>query len=253
MRAFARPKLRPYLPDLRFLRTVGQGLCVLCTGARAAVRRGVRAVLGVPAKRPASREEMAEAADRAGMGLLVLAVAGASGAGVVATVGRHLVPYLPWVVGGVVLVVVGVACAAAPGDTPRKKIVKAGGVAPAPPPPGQAPPLDVAAVARAVRAVAVPNGWLGAHLDDVLAHLPGHSRGQLLDVLAEAGIPVAEQLKLTLPGGRQRNRQGVRLSTLPAGLGEAPPTPAPGPPQPAPEVPAHPPPRVPHLTVHRGE
>lgn len=84
------------------------------------------------------------------------------------------------------------------------------------------PPLDAATVARAVRQLAAAGGWQGAHLADVAAHL-GHPAEEILDVLHAAGIEVAEQLKIRLPGRRQRNRQGVRVSALPPGLEEDPP------------------------------
>jgi hypothetical protein len=87
------------------------------------------------------------------------------------------------------------------------------------------PPLHVAHVARLVREIAAAGGHQGAHLDDVLAMLPGHTKPELIAVLDGAGIEVADQLKIRLPGGRQRNRQGVRLSALPPGLGETPPPP----------------------------
>jgi hypothetical protein len=79
--------------------------------------------------------------------------------------------------------------------------------------------------------------WGGAHLSDIGGRLDV-SREQLLDALTAAGIEVSEQLKLRLPDGRQRNRQGVRLTALPAapegpaaGPGEHPvePLPAPAP------------------------
>jgi hypothetical protein len=115
------------------------------------------------------------------------------------------------------------------------------------------PPLDADTVARAVRQIAAPQGWRGAHLDDILAHLPGHSREELLGVLAGAGIPITEQLKLTLPGGRQRNRQGVRLTALPAGLGEAPLAPASAPAGPPAEGAPEPLPDPPRGTVHGAQ
>jgi hypothetical protein len=163
----------------------------------------------------------------------------------------------------------GLAAVAAPYRGPIGIVLVAGWVVAAwmvPPPAGrQAPPvkiikegsgdqpdapepLDAATVAHTIRNIATAGRWQGAHLDDILAHLPGHSRTELLTVLADAQIPVAEQLKLTLPGGRQRNRQGVRLTALPERLGEAPPGPASGPPQPAAEAPAQPLPD-PRLTV----
>jgi hypothetical protein len=252
-RAFARPPLRPYLPDLRFVQTVGEGLCVICRGAWAGARRGARLVLGEAPTKGASRDELADKAERVGRGVLVVVIAVGAVSGVAATVHVSVLPYLPWALGVGVLGMIGAACVVAPPSASRGKIVSDGGEAASPAPEPDMEPLTVAAVAHAVRTVAVPRGWLGAHLDDVLAHLPGHSREALLDVLAQAGIPVAEQLKITLPGGRQRNRQGVRLNTLPGGLGEAPPAPAPGPPTPAPEAPAEPLPRAPHLTIHGAE
>jgi hypothetical protein len=183
--------------------------------------------------------------------LFVAGFTGAVGGVVVVLAGRQLAPLAaPFVVPigwSAATVWVLAAWAVAPAPAPRKKIISDGGVA-APPEPAE--PLDAWTVARVIHQIAAANGWLGAHLDDVLAHLPGRSKTELLTVLADAQIPVAEQLKLTLPGGRQRNRQGVRLSTLPPGLGEAPPAPAPGLPQPAPTHPPESPPRAPQVTVH---
>jgi hypothetical protein len=99
------------------------------------------------------------------------------------------------------------------------------GEIPAPPP---LPPLDVHTVARLVREIADEGGWQGAHLDDLLTRLPGRSKNELCATLTQAGIAVTEQLKLRLPGGVQRNRQGVRLDSLPAGLGEGSSAPAAG-------------------------
>lgn len=249
-RAFARPNLRPYLPDLRFVRTVGAGLCVICRGVVAAAQRGGRLVLGDPVKGASTRDELADAVERVGMGVFVVLIAVTSLSGVVMATDFNVLPYLPWVVGVGTLALVGAACVVAPSGTPRRKIVSSGGVAPDAPPAEQETPLDAATVARTVRQLAAAGGWQGAHLDDVLAHLPGRSRTELLTVLADARIEVAQQLKLTLPGGRQRNRQGVRIAALPPGLGEAPPPPATTPSQPAPTPPPEASPRPPHLTVH---
>lgn len=99
--------------------------------------------------------------------------------------------------------------------------------------PPAAPPLDVVLVARLVREIAAERGWAGAHLDELLDRLPGRTDAELLHVLADHGIAVAPQFKVRLPGGGQKNRRGVRLGSLPAGLGEAP-QPAPAGPQSAP-------------------
>lgn len=222
------------------------GSLVLCRCAWRLAKQGCSAVW-------ARATAGSTAADR----LESLAVAGFTGAVstiVVVLAGRQLAPLAaPFVVPigwSAATVWVLAAWAVAPAPAPRKKIVSPGGVAAAPAPAEQATPLDAWTVARAVHQIATPHGWKGAHLDDVLAHLPGRSKGELLDVLADAQIPVENQLKLTLPGGRQRNRQGVRLTALPPGLGEAPPAPTPGPPQrPAGAVPEAAP-RPPTVTVH---
>lgn len=222
------------------------GSLVLCRCAWRQAKRGAAAARG-----------RATAGDTAADKLESLVVAGFTVAvgGIVTVLAGRVVLHLaaPFAVpigwsAGVVWVVA--AWVVAPAAKPRAKIVSAGGVVAPPVPAEQAAPLDAWTVARTVHQIATPQEWKGAHLDDILAHLPGRSREELLQVLADAQIPVAEQLKLTLPGGRQRNRQGVRLSTLPPGLGEAPPAPAPGPPQPAPTPPPETPPRAPRLTVH---
>lgn len=83
--------------------------------------------------------------------------------------------------------------------------------------PAEAPepaPLSPEDVVRAVRQIAAMRDWSGVHLTDLEERLDT-TREHLLDTLTEAGIEVSEQLKLRLPNGHQRNRQGVRLSALP--------------------------------------
>lgn len=92
------------------------------------------------------------------------------------------------------------------------------------------PPLEAVLVAQMVREIAADNGWVGVHLDDLLSCLPGRSRDELIWCLQTARIEVHPGIKLRLPNGVYRNRQGVRLDALPAGLGEALATPVPGPP-----------------------
>lgn len=82
-------------------------------------------------------------------------------------------------------------------------------------------PLSPEDVVRAVRQIAAMHDWSGVHLTDLEEHFDT-TREHLLGTLSAAGIEVAEQLKLRLPNGHQRNRQGVRLRDLPEGSGKAP-------------------------------
>lgn len=236
MRAFARPRLRPYLPDLRFLRRILGGLMVLLRAGWRAGRKALRRAT-TPEKKPQAKGEKPEkekrasfgdAADRLGAGLLICGIAGGLAVGGVRAVWPHVAPYGPMLACVGTVGLLGAAWAVGPDAPPGEKAAAekrpaAGGAPITPPSPApKMGPLTAVEVEAAVRAVAVPNGWLGAHLDDVLAHLPGRSRGELLAVLAGARIPVVEQLKLRLPGGRQRNRQGVRLAALPEAHAGAP-------------------------------
>ncbi|MGW5352192.1 hypothetical protein ACWERV_16985 [Streptomyces sp. NPDC004031] len=240
--------LIPFRGSREVGRALVAGSLVICRCAGRLARRGLTAAWA-----------HATAGTTAGDRLESLGVAALSvvmgGAVVVVVSGAvlHLVaPYaqvIGWVaMGGWVIA----AWAVAPPVNPEKrKIIKGGGAAAPPAPAGQETvPLDGWTVVRTVREIAAPHGWKGAHLDDILARLPGRSREELLAVLADARIPVADQLKLTLPGGRQINRQGVRVDALPPGLEEAPvwptSTPPAGPADGLPEAA----PRSPHLTVH---
>lgn len=243
----ARPRLAPYMWDAGLARGVcracWQGSGVLAKLILRSLWRGISAARGA-AWRGKTRADRWES-------LGIAALAGTVGAVVVVIVGGAVV-YVAAPYAGPIGIAAGVAW-----------LIAAGIVAPATTAapveraeePGEQPaqpPLDAAMVAELVRRIAAAGGWQGAHLDDLLANLPGRSRGELLAVLAGAKIPVADQLKLTLPGGRQRNRQGVRLSTLPEGLGEAVPAPASPPSHHPAELVPDPPPRVAPVTVHGG-
>jgi len=221
MRAFARPDLRPYLPDLRFLRTVGRGACVLCTAGWAVVRRGARSVLGTPSKGATT----ADRAERAGQGVLVAVVAGAVGAGVVVAVYQHLVPYAPWAAAGGVLVFMVAALAVAPEEEP-------------PAPAGEPAPEEVAGEpvmprAGAARAALLhfldvhTRGRNGIHLGElheklaqtaVYAALRRAEVGPLLDV---HGVPTVRSLTV----GGVSGRTGVRRADVLALLSPDPQTP----------------------------
>jgi hypothetical protein len=224
-------------------RELVSGSVVLCR----CIGRGLRRGVGVGLRIARQGETAADRLESLGVAALAGVVGGVAVVialrGIVAVAAPYKAP-----IGGVLAVGWVVAAWMVPPEKgsqqPPVKIIKEGSGA-TPPPERH---LSVGLVAQTIRRIATAGGWKGAHLDDVLAHLPGHSRTELLAVLADAKIPVAEQLKLTLPGGRQRNRQGVRLTALREGLGEAPPGPAAGAHQPAAEAPAQPLPDPP-LTV----
>jgi hypothetical protein len=203
--AFRAPALRPYLPDPRILRTA----CHACAQGSARII----ALTWQWCRTAPHGDRLLRATAPAGV--LVLAVYA------VRLEGRAAVAGLAagWLVGAAILAPRDAWRPSAPPQTTPAKDTQAA------PKAADRTPLTAEAAAAAVRRVAAAGGWQGAHLDDVLAHLPGHSRKELLDVLAEARVPIAEQLKIRLPGGRQRNRQGVRVRDLPAGLGETPPAP----------------------------
>lgn len=184
--------------------------------------------------------------ERAAIGALCALVALTTLGGTIAALGSRMAPYLPAAAAAGMPALLIAAWAVAP-EKPKKKTPQSSKQDAA-----VLAPVDAATVAALVRQIAAAGGWQGVHLDDLLAHLPGRSKTELLDALAGAGIPVAEQLKLTLPGGRQRNRQGVRVSALPQGLGEDPPAAAQAPGQrPAQLVPQHLPDPT-KVTVHGG-
>lgn len=194
-------------------RSLAGGSSVICRCAARLLRRGA----SVAWARASAGETLADRVESLGAAALTAAVGGTAAVLVGRVMLRMVAPYGQVIGWSVLAVWVLGAWTVGPAPTARAKIVSGGGEAAGPVEAPKAVPLTVAEIAVAVRTVAAPNGWLGAHLDDVLAHLPGRSREELLTVLAEAGIPVENQLKLTLPGGRQRNRQGIRLTALPPG------------------------------------
>lgn len=272
-RALARPRLRPYLPDRHALKRLIAGLAVLTRALFGLLRKALKAASARETKKPQAKTEkvgpgtkdapgvgkgkqaekkpapwdgLADWGERAAIGALGVLIAGAALGGAVAAVGAKLAPYLP-VAAGVALAGLLIAAWIVAPDPDAKKRTAPGGKKET-----AEPVLDAAAVAYQVRRIATAGGWKGAHLDDLLAHLPGRSRAELLDTLTKARIPVEEQLKLTLTGGRQRNRQGVRLSALPAGLGEAPQPPPQTPPQRPAQLVAEHLPESGRVTVHGG-
>jgi hypothetical protein len=274
-RAVALPPLRPYLPSRAHLRRVLAGLVALAVMAWRGVAAGLTRATAPPmpkksekkaadvkgqakdaaqAKKDEEATPVADVLERLGVGVLVVVVGGAVVAGAVRFAAPRVAPYA-WILVTVFLIgLLAAAWAVAPEAKPKAPAEpQAGGGEARPeaePLPQAVEPLDAATVAATVRQIATPRGWKGVHLDDVLAHLPGHSREDLLRALAEASITVTEQLKLTLPGGRQRNRQGIRLAHLPA----APDQPAAeAPPEVLVEVAPEPAPRPVPVTVYRGE
>lgn len=244
-RAFAVPPLHPYLPDQWLLRRLTAGLGVLADRAWRGTGRGLRR--GAAALEDKSQESgadsspdrlgsMADAAEKGGRVVLVVVIGVGAGGGAVATTWLLLRPFLPWITAVGLLAVVAAALAVAPDE--RRPEAKTKPIAEREASPANVTDLTVEQIAHAVRQIAAERGWSGTHLTDLEEHL-GATREALLDTLAESGIEVAEQLKLRLSDGRQRNRQGVRLTALPAGLGEAPEpaaqhpasTPAEGPPE----------------------
>ncbi|MFC1410391.1 hypothetical protein ACEZCY_14110 [Streptacidiphilus sp. N1-12] len=213
-RVLAMPTLRPYLPGRATGRMLAAGSRVMwCIGWRWLTGSGWRTGL--------------HQAGGVGLGVYVAAY-----------LDLHVTPFLApaavalWVGGAIYY-------------APAARVAgPAAGAEPLPEEP-EGEPFTVEEVAALVRQIAAEHGWLGVHLDDLLTALPGVSRTDLLDVLAEGGIPVAEQLKIRLPGGRSRNRRGVRLSALPPGLGEAPAAAPSGGPQSAPLPPLSTPPTAP--------
>jgi hypothetical protein len=280
-RAVALPSLRPYLPGRRHLRRVLSGLAVLVRMAWTAVRAGLRKAMA-PAD-PKAKKKQAKAAEkaktsgkaseekndqqhgfldaleRAGAAVLGVVI-GVAGAGAVfSALWAQVAPYARTAVGVVMAVLLTAAWIVGPKEpkTPgESELPAAGGEAePDPAPlPRDAEPLSAPRSSAPSVSWPRPRGWKGAHLDDVLALLPGRSRTELLEVLAEAEIPVTEQLKLTLPGGRQRNRQGIRLAHLPAAPDQRAAETPPGPPSPAAaEVAPEPVPPAAPLTVYGVE
>lgn len=270
-RALTRPRLRPYLPDRHALKRLAAGFAILIRGLVGLLGKALKAASAGETKKPQAKTEkvgsdskdtpevgkgkeagtaampwdgLADWGERAAIGALGVLVAGAALGGAVAAVGATLAPYLPAAAGVALAGLLIAAWTVAP-DPDAKKTAPGGKKE-------TAAALDAAAVAYQVRRIATAGGWKGAHLDDLLAHLPGRSRAELLDTLTKARIPVEEQLKLTLPGGRQRNRQGVRLSALPAGLGEAPQPPAQTSPQRPAQLVVEQLPESGRVTVHGG-
>lgn len=237
-RVFTLPRLTPYMWDAH----LAKSLCRACwQGSGVLIKltlRGLRRTINAGWNTATQGKTAADQAES----LAVAALAGAIGLVVIVTAGGavayFVAPYAQQIgmTAGAAWLVTAAALAPrevwnAPAKTVRGEPKQTSEQHPA-------APLDAATVARLVRQIAAAEEWKGVHLDDLLAHLPRRSRTELLDVLAEARIPVENQLKLTLPGGRQRNRQGVRVSALPPGLGEAPATPAEAPPPGSPEGPA---------------
>lgn len=271
-RAVRLPSLRPFLPRRHHLRRTLRGLPVLAAMAWRAGRTGLRMATAPPKpkQQPKATEEKpqptkggekkddqksaaADALERAGAALLVVVIACTAAVGAAGPLWAQVQPYARTAVGVATVALLTAAWIVGPKEPGEPEPPAAGGEAePDPAPlPQDAEPLDIDLVAAAVRQLASPQGWKGAHLDDVLALLPGRSRAELLEVLAEAGIPVTEQLKLTLPGGRQRNRQGIRLAHLPPAPEQPGPEAAPGPPPAAAvEVAPEPAPRAAPVTVY---
>ncbi|MEE4541008.1 hypothetical protein V2S66_03370 [Streptomyces sp. V4-01] len=273
-RAFGVPSLRPYLPRRRHLRRVLGGLVVLAGMAWKGGRAGLRKAIAPPepktkqAKAPEKPKStkagekkedelpgLVDALERAAAAALIVVMAVAAAAGVVSALWSQIAPYARTACGVATVTLLTAAWIVGPKpETAGEPELPADGGEALPDPaplPQDVAPLRVDPVAAAVRQLATPRGWKGAHLDDVLALLPGHSRTELLEVLAEAGIPVENQLKLTLPGGRQRNRQGIRLSTLPPAPDQPAAETPPAPPSPAAvEVAAEPAPLGAHVTVY---
>ncbi|MEC3994013.1 hypothetical protein VSR01_10830 [Actinacidiphila sp. DG2A-62] len=268
-RAFRLPPLRPYLPGRAHVRRVLGGLAVLAKMAGTASRAGLRKAIAPPepkqAKAPEKKDDeppgLVDALERAGAAALIVVIVLAAGAGLAGALWEQVAPYARSAIGLVVIALLAAAWVVGPepevaepaGESEQP--ATGGDAQPDPAPlPHAAEPLEGWAVVRTVRQIATANGWRGAHLDDVLARLPGRSREELLAVLAEAGIPVTEQLKLRLPGGRQRNRQGIRLTALPPAPDEPPAGAPPEPPLPAPDDAApEPAPRPSPVTVYGTE
>jgi hypothetical protein len=232
MRAFARPRLRPYLPDLRFVRAVGQGSIVLC---RCGVKLLVRALRVVFAKRAGDGAEkdadakatpVADSVERVVGGVLVVLAGGTAAGAVAAGVLPRVAPYLPAVGAvGVPLWVVA-AWVAAPPAAPEK------------PPAGliEAPVGVIEDTPEGRRLVFLrwlektTRGASGIHLDQMHAQLTQHEpakgmpRHHLRPLLRHYGVPVQRTLRV----GAVSGRSGVTRQAIEEALAAAEQAPPPG-------------------------
>lgn len=208
-RVLALPPLRPYVPDRLLLRRILAGHRILAGRAWAAARTGLRRATATKTKTGG----LADTLERLGVGTVAVVITATAATGAATALGPRLLPYAPTAASAAVIGLLGAAWAVAPtGEQSRPESP----LDPEPTPPkGEPPALDADTVADTIRDIAGKRGWKGAHLDDIADHLPGHTKDHILAVLGAAGIEVADQLKLTLPGGRPRNRRGVRLAALP--------------------------------------
>jgi hypothetical protein len=239
MRAFVRPALRPYLPDLRFVRAVGQGTCVLCRYAIKPLVMGLRAAFAKPTQKAPEKAEqtdggtgaeekaspVADGLERLVAGALVLAGGGAATVTVLSGTLPRLAPYLPAAVAVGVPVWIVAAWVVAPPAAPRK-------------------PPTAPAEAPADPAIDTPEGrrlaflrWLekttrntpGMHLDQMHAALTQHEpakdlpRHHLRPLLQHYGVPVQRTLRV----GSVSGRSGVTRQAVLDALAAAEPAPPP--------------------------
>lgn len=222
MRAFARPDLRPYLPDLRLIRAVGQGVCVLCAGVWAGVRRGLRAALGEPLKDATAVDK----AERVGQGALVLVVVGVVGAGATVAAWHRVGAYGPWLAGGGLLILLAAALAVAPAPAVEK--VEEPPLDGATDEPG-GPREEVVRVALLRFLEVHTRGRNGIHLAELHQHLARTGayaalrRAEVGPLLEANGVPTVRSLTV----GGVSGRTGVRRTDVLALLSPDPQAPLP--------------------------
>lgn len=238
MRAFARPALRPYLPDLRFVRAVGQGSLVLCRCAAKPLVMGLRAAFAKPTQKAPEKAEqkdsgtgaeekaspVADGLERLVAGVLALAAGGAATVTVLSGALPRLAPYLPVVAAVGVPAWTVAAWVAAPPAALRK-------------------PPAAAVEAPADPAIGTPEGrrlvflrWLeeatrgaaGMHLDRMHAALTQHEpakglpRQHLRPLLQHYGVSVQRTLRVGSVSGRSGVTRQAVLDAL-AAAEQAPP------------------------------
>jgi hypothetical protein len=227
MRAFTRPKLRPYLPDLRFVRAVGQGSLVLCRCAVKPLVAGLRVAFAKPAAKPTEKapenaeqkdggtgaEEkaspVADGLERLAAGALVLAAGGAATVTVLSGALPRLAPYLPVAAAVGVPVWIVAAWVVAPPAAPRKP--------PAAPVEAPAMPREEAIRVALIRYLDVhTRGRNGIHLAELHQRLTqteayaALSKAEVGPLLEANGVPTVRSLTV----GGVSGRTGVRRADV---------------------------------------
>lgn len=238
MRAFTRPRLRPYLPDRRFLRRVLGGLMVLLRVGWRAGRKALRLATAPEKKQPVKgekpegeqpkkqekRESVGDAVDRFGGGLLICGIAGAVTVGGIRTAWPHVAPYGPVLACVGMVGLVGAAWAAGPPSV-RGEVEG--------PPPGEAPDESTMTREEAVRVALLryldvhTRGRNGIHLAELHERLTqteayaALSKAEVGPLLEANGVPTVRSLTV----GGVSGRTGVRRADVLALLSPDPQTP----------------------------